>query len=264
VDVRRRRRDRARAPGVGVPRHPALRLGLLAGLVVTAFILVASSGSLSADGLRDRIDGYGVAGPLVFVAVSTLLTPALFPGPLLAGAAGLLFGTALGTPLAIIAATLGATLAFVIARFLAHDAVEQMQGPRLRALRSWVGERGFLSVLYARIAPGVPYSLVNYAAGLSPIALRSFVAATAIGCSPRAFAYAALGGSFGDFGKPETVIALIVLVGMAALGLFLARRDLSAAAASRAAATGARARGRGPVGSGTATSSPDGPTADPQ
>jgi uncharacterized membrane protein YdjX (TVP38/TMEM64 family) len=186
---------------------------------------VALSGSLSAERVRHWVDGYGLLGPVVFVVVSSLLTVCLFPGPLLAGASGLLFGTALGTPISIVAATLGATLAFSLARWIAHDAVEELQGPRLRALRAWVGRRGFVSVLYARIMPGVPYTLVNYAAGLSPVALRSFVAATAIGCAPRAFAYTALGGSFGDLGSPETVIAIVVLVGMAIVGLVLARRE---------------------------------------
>jgi uncharacterized membrane protein YdjX (TVP38/TMEM64 family) len=189
---------------------------------------VALSGSLSAERVRDWIDGYGAAGPLVFIVVSALLTVCLFPGPLLSGASGLLFGTALGTPVSIAAATLGATLAFSLSRWIAHDAVEGLgpTHPRLRALREWVGRRGFVSVLYARIAPGIPYNLVNYAAGLSPVALRAFVAATAIGCAPRAFAYTALGGSFGDFGSPETVVALCVLVGMALAGLVLARREV--------------------------------------
>lgn len=164
----------------------------------------------------------------MFIAVSALLTVVLFPGPLLAGASGLLFGTALGTPVSIVAATLGATLAFSLARWLAHDAVQQLQGPRLAALRAWVGRRGFLSVLYARLAPGIPYNLVNYAAGLSPVTLRAFVAATAIGCAPRAFAYTALGGSLGDLGSPEALIAVGVLVAMALAGLVLARRDLRA------------------------------------
>ena len=57
--------------------------------------------------MRDWVDGYGVAGPLVFIAVSASLTVVLFPGPVLAGASGLLFGTALGTPVSIASATLG-------------------------------------------------------------------------------------------------------------------------------------------------------------
>jgi uncharacterized membrane protein YdjX (TVP38/TMEM64 family) len=207
---------------------PRLRLAVLAGTLATLVAFFALSGSLSVEGVRDRVDGYGAAGPFVFIAVSSCLTVCLFPGPLLAGASGLLFGTALGTPVSIVSATLGATLAFSLSRWWAHDAVEELAGPRLQALRAWVGRRGFVSVLYARIAPGVPYTLVNYAAGLTPIALRSFVAATALGCAPRAFAYTALGGSFGDFGSPETVVAIVVLVGMALAGLALARRDLAA------------------------------------
>jgi uncharacterized membrane protein YdjX (TVP38/TMEM64 family) len=214
----------------GAPPEPArgglapwARLASLAFVVATAFAVVALSGSLSADRVRDWIDDLGAAGPLLFIPISAALTVALFPGPLLAGASGLLFGTALGTPVSIASATLGATLAFSLSRWWAHDAVEALAGSRLQALRSWVARRGFLSVLYARIVPGVPYSLVNYAAGLTPIALRAFVAATALGVAPRAFAYTALGGSLGDLGSPEAIIAIVVLVAMAVGGVLAVR-----------------------------------------
>jgi uncharacterized membrane protein YdjX (TVP38/TMEM64 family) len=208
-------------------RAAVLRLAALAA-VLAAFVLVfALSGSLSADRVRGWMDGFGAVGPLVFIAVSASLTVVLFPGPVLAAASGLLFGTALGTPVSICAATLGATLAFSLSRWWAHDAVLALAGPRVMALRAWVGRRGFLSVLYARIAPGVPYTLVNYAAGLTPVALRSFVAATALGVAPRAFAYTALGGSLGDLRSPEAVAAVVVLVVMALAGLLLGGLDVA-------------------------------------
>jgi uncharacterized membrane protein YdjX (TVP38/TMEM64 family) len=203
-----------------------VRLGLLAVLMVAAFATVVSSGSLSSQRVRGWVDGYGVVGPMLFVVVSSLLTVCLFPGPLLSGASGLLFGTALGTGVSIVSATLGAVLAFSLARWLAHDAVEELQGRRLAALRAWVGRRGFLSVLYARLAPGMPYSLVNYAAGLSPVKLGAFAGATALGCAPRAFAYTALGGSLDDLGSPEAISAFVVLVVMAIAGLVFGRRNL--------------------------------------
>jgi uncharacterized membrane protein YdjX (TVP38/TMEM64 family) len=218
---------------------------MLAALVGAAFAVVALSGSLSAGRVRGWVDGYGVAGPLVYIVVSACLTVALFPGPLLSGASGLLFGTALGTPVSIAAATLGACLAFSISRRMAGDAVEHLAGPRLRGLSAWVGRRGFVSILYARIAPGVPYNLVNYAAGLTPVALRTFAAATAIGCAPRAFAYTALGGSFGDFGSPETIVAICVLAIMAVGGLVVARRDLRASGSGTGSSSpGARSAAR--------------------
>jgi uncharacterized membrane protein YdjX (TVP38/TMEM64 family) len=232
--------DRARPPGGGVLRRPVVRLGALGGVLVAGLLLVALTGDISSDRVRDWVDGYGAAGPLVFIAVSSCLTVVLFPGPLLAGAAGLLFGTALGTACAIVAATTGATLAFSISRWIAHDAVEEMAPPRVQALRAWVGRRGFLSVLYARLAPGIPYNLVNYAAGLTPVRLRDFVAATAIGCSPRAFAYAALGGSLDDLTSPEAIIAIALLVGMAlGAGLIAFRRSGPGRARSSPAARSA-------------------------
>lgn len=201
-----------------------LRLGSLAVTLAAASALVLLSGSLSADEVRDRVDGMGAAGPLLFIPISAALTLVLFPGPLLAGASGLLFGTALGTPVSIASATLGATLAFCVARWWAHDAAEEIAGGRVARLRVWVGDRGFVSVLYARLVPGLPYTLVNYAAGLTPILLRSFVAATAIGVAPRSFAYTALGGSLGDLGSPEAIAAITLLVLMALAGAPLALR----------------------------------------
>jgi len=206
-------------------RAAVVRLAALAATLATFVAVLALSGSISADRVRDWVDGYGAAAPLVFIAVSASLTVVLFPGPVLAAASGLLFGTALGTPVSIASATLGATLAFCLSRWWAHDAVVALAGPRLEALRTWIGRRGFLTVLYARIVPGMPYTLVNYAAGLTPIRLRSFVAATAIGVAPRAFAYTALGGSLGNLASPEGLAAVVVLVAMALAGLALARRE---------------------------------------
>ncbi|MEP6954617.1 MAG: VTT domain-containing protein, partial [Solirubrobacteraceae bacterium] len=150
----------------------------------------------------------------------------LFPGPLLAGASGLLFGTALGFPVTLVSAVLGACLAFSLSRWWAHDAVLELAGRRLLALRAWLGRREFLSVLYARIAPGVPYTLVNYAAGLTAIRLHIFAGATAIGAAPRAFAYTALGGSLGNLRSPEAIAAFAVLVVMALAGALLLRHDV--------------------------------------
>jgi uncharacterized membrane protein YdjX (TVP38/TMEM64 family) len=219
-----------------------LRLGALAVGLVAAFALVAGFGDLSAGRVRDWVQDAGVWAPVAFVAISAALTVAFFPGPLLAGASGLLFGTALGFPLSLTAAVLGASAAFLIARAVGRDAAERVAGPRVGALREAVGRRGFLAVLYARILPGVPYSLVNYGAGLTTIPLRVFAAATALGAAPRAFAYTALGGSLDDLGSPEAIVAIAVLVVMAAGGLIAFRRS----------------------GSGGGSSSPASPTAAPR
>ena len=196
-------------------RAARVRLIALALIVGSLFALVALSGSLSSDRVRDWIEPFGIAAPLVFIVVSSSLTVALFPGPLLSGASGLLFGTALGFPISVVSATLGACLAFSVSRHIGAAPVERLAGQRLTGIKGWIEERGFLSVLYLRIAPGVPYNLVNYAAGLTRIPLRTFALATALGCAPRAFAYTALGGSLDNLTSPEALIAFGVLIAMA-------------------------------------------------
>jgi uncharacterized membrane protein YdjX (TVP38/TMEM64 family) len=214
---------------------PRLRLLTLAAAIVCLLILVASSGTLSSKEIQERVDDLGWIGPVLYIPLSALLTVLCVPGPLLAGAAGLIFGTALGTPVAIVSATLGASLAFLVSRRLGADALDQLTHHRITKLKAIVEGRGFMSVLYARIAPGMPYNLVNYAAGLTRIPLRTFAAATAIGCAPRAFAYAALGGSLDDLSSPQAIVAFAVLAGMALLGAVLLGRDVRRERAARAA-----------------------------
>ena len=192
-------------------------------------MLVATQGDLSSERVRGWVDDAGVWAPVAFVLISAALTVAFFPGPLLAGASGLLFGTAAGFPLSLCAAVLGASAAFLIARAAGREPVERLAGPRVRALRDAIARRGFLAVLYARIVPGVPYNLVNYGAGLTAIRLPVFAAATALGAAPRAFAYTALGGSLDDLGSPEAIVAIVVLVVMAVGGLVALRRSGSGA-----------------------------------
>jgi uncharacterized membrane protein YdjX (TVP38/TMEM64 family) len=228
------------------PRRAWLRLGALAAGILAALLIVGTLTGFSARGVRDWVDGFGVAAPLVFIVVSAALTCALFPGPVLAAASGLLFGTALGFPVSLCSATLGAACAFEISRRVGSGAVDQLAGPRLGRIRDWIGRRGFVAVLYARIVPGMPFTLVNYAAGLTPLRLPVFAAATALGAAPRAFAYTALGGSFGNWKSPETIVAAVVLVAMAVVGLVLLRREVR------------------PPGSATCSSSPASPTAGPR
>lgn len=210
------------------PRAARLRVAALAAAVGALFALVALTGGVSPGRVRDAIDPLGAAAVPAFIAVSALLTCALFPGPLLAAASGLLFGTAVGTPVSIVSATLGAVLAFSIARWVAHDAVDALAGSRLRGVQAWIERRGFWAVLYARIAPGVPYTLVNYVAGVTRVRLAAFAAATAIGVAPRAFAYTALGGSLDDLGSPEAIVAIVLLVLMAVGGAVALRMEGSA------------------------------------
>ena len=92
----------------------------------------------------------------------------------------------------------------------------------MRVWQDRIERGGFLAVLYARIAPLSPFVGINYAAGLTRLPLRTFVARHRDRDLARAFAFTALGGHLDDLGSPEAIAAFAVLVVMALGGGFLA------------------------------------------
>ena len=200
-------------------RLAALAFGLAA-IAVAVFVTV----SRSPEHVRDIVDGTGAWAPVLFIPLSAALSCAFFPGQLLAGASGLLFGTAAGTPITIVAATLAAVTAFSISRHGGRGALDELSGPRIRTWQDRIERGGFLAVLYARIAPLSPFVAINYVSGLTRLRMGTFALATVIGIAPRAFAYTALGGHLDDLGSPEALAAIAVLVVMGLAGGFLAWR----------------------------------------
>lgn len=184
------------------------------------------------DDLRDFIAGAGPAGPIVFVIAYAVLTVLLVPGSVLTLAAGTFFGPLWGTLLTATGATLGATAAFIVARRAGRRQVERRLGARAERADAWIAGRGFLSVLYVRLIPAVPFNVFNYAAGLTAIGLRDYVAATALGILPGTFAFVALGDALGDPGSQRFLLALGLVLALAVSAPLIdrARRRRAAAA----------------------------------
>lgn len=210
-------------------RAPVARLGLFIALLAALFLAATLGGwRPDAEQIREWADGLGPAGPLAFVPLSAALSCLFVPGPVLAGAAGLLFGIALGTPVALVSAVLAATAQLLIARHVAGRQVSSILPERVRRIDAFIERRGFLAVLYARLAPGIPYTLTNYGAGLTRLRVRDMAAGTAVGAVPRTFAYVSLGGNLDDLGRPEAIVAIVLLVVMAVGGIVVGRRQIAA------------------------------------
>ena len=205
-----------------------LRLAIFAAIVLGLFATATLSGSLpNADEVSDWGEDLGWAGPLVFAPAAACALCLFVPGPVLAGGAGLLFGTAAGTPIALAFIVLGAVMQMSISRYLAGDAAVHLLPERVKRYDRFIEERGFWAVFYMRLAPAVPYNLVNYGAGLTSLRVRAMAAGTAVGALPRTFAWVALGGSLDDLGSPEAKAAIALLIVMAVFGAVMARRQLA-------------------------------------
>jgi VTT domain len=134
---------------------------------VLAFLAAVLLLPHSPSALRDLVLAAGVAAPLPALAAWIVLTPAVFPGTVLAAARGLAFGAVWGTALAWGGAVLGGLAAFTLGRTLARRPALRLmrRSARLAGLHAMLERRGFGAVLAARLMPGVPASGLCYAAG---------------------------------------------------------------------------------------------------
>jgi uncharacterized membrane protein YdjX (TVP38/TMEM64 family) len=198
---------------------PPRRLARLAPVVVVAVAAAVALPHSPAE-LRHLVLAAGVAAPLVLLGAWVVLTPALFPGPVLAAAGGLAFGAATGTALSCAGAVLGGLAAFAVARLVARGAIAShlLRSARLARINALLERRGFAAVLAARLMPGVPATGLYYAAGASSVRRSAFTAAIALGALLRTTPYALLGDGLAT----GSALPFIAAAASAAVGAALA------------------------------------------
>lgn len=201
-----------------------LRLVLLALLLPTLAIVLSVTDVVDVDALRRWVQDAGPAAPVAYVALSVLLGALLVPGPLLTGAAGLLFGAASGTALALLSSVLSAVVALLVGRWIGRAGARELAGEWAEALEGLLVRHGLLAVIGQRLVPGVPDAPLSYLAGALGIRAWQIAAGTAVGSAPRTFAYAAFGASVGDPRSPLALAGGLTWVLAALVGAEVARR----------------------------------------
>ena len=198
------------------------------------------------------VDGLGVWGPVVFVVGYIASVIAFVPASILTLAAGAIFGVALGTVYVLVAATVGAAVSFLVARHLARDAVERRLAgnTRFAALDRAVGAEGRKIVFLLRLSPVFPFTLLNYALGLTNVRFGDYLIACA-GMIPGTLLYVYSGKLAGDVavlasGAPVQkgsgyyaflTVGLVATVVVTTMVTRLARRALDEATASPVSAS---------------------------
>jgi uncharacterized membrane protein YdjX (TVP38/TMEM64 family) len=176
--------------------------------LITLVVLLAAAAALlmaGREGVRfvprfaAWVDGLGPWGMAAYIAGYGIATVAFIPGSVLTVAAGALFGVVRGTVVAFIGATLGSTLAFLVSRYLARPWVVRRaaQDRRIRRLDRAVGVHGFRLVFLLRLSPVLPFTLMNYALGITRVRFRDYLLASA-GMLPGTLLYVYTGKVAGD------------------------------------------------------------------
>jgi uncharacterized membrane protein YdjX (TVP38/TMEM64 family) len=190
---------------------------------VVALVVLGRSFAGALPRFAAWIDSLGVWGPAAFVTGYAIAVVAFVPASVLTLAAGAIFGLARGVVYVFIAATLGAAAAFLVARYVARGAVERRLAgtPRFAAIDRAVGAEGRKIVFLLRLSPAFPFTLLNYALGLTRVRFADFVLASA-GMLPGTFLYVYYGKLAGDVAALATAPAAAKGVGyylVLALGL---------------------------------------------
>jgi len=202
-------------------------LGLAAVAIVLFFVfdlgrfLTLAALKANHQALIELYQTHGLLTVAAFMAIYIVQTALSLPGAaILSLAAGALFGAVAGTVYAVVAATIGATLAFLVTRYLLREAVLGRFGARLEGINRELADRGFNYLLFLRLVPVFPFFLINLAAGLTRLPLRTFVLATLVGIIPGGFVYVNAGASLATVDSLAAVASPRVLGSFVLLGLF--------------------------------------------
>lgn len=204
-----------------------LRVSMAAAILVAAWYF-NHTGLL--ERILDWIRSYGVWGPAVFFLVQILACLFFVPSVLFTFSGGVLFGIYLGFALSLWGVALGSLGALLIGRYLARGLVEKAFGhnPEFQKLAQAMQKKGWKMVCFARLSPVFPFTVGNYAFGLTSIPARHYFGASLLGTIPSTAVYSYLGaitGSLailGDAHRAKTPLEWILMaVGLAAT-LFLA------------------------------------------
>ena len=190
----RRQPDQAAKKG---PRWwPWAAVGFLALVLCLGWFLLPLREWIEA--LQSWLLGLGLWGVLIFISILIVVTFLPAPDWPLPIAAGYVYGF-WAFPLTYASIVFASVLAFVAARYLLRDRIRSLLNRRskYRKLDKAVADDGWKVVVLMRLSPIVPFSLQNYALGVTAILFLQYLTATLIGIAPGIMIYV----YFGIFSK---------------------------------------------------------------
>ncbi len=154
---------------------------------------------LDVESVRAFAQGLGTAGPALFVLVVAGRSLLALPSQIVLIAAGLCFGTLVGTLVGGAGLMLSGLFLFTLARYAGRQAIEARIGPRQRQLLEIATHRsGAVALAIACGYPLLPLTPIQAAAGLTPMPVGFFIPAAFVGGLIRASIFAYFGNSLID------------------------------------------------------------------
>lgn len=170
---------------------------------------------------QEFIQGLGYMGYAGYIIIYILVAVFMFPASAVTIAAGIAFGPVLGAVLSLIGATIGAAVAFIIARYVARESILNKFGsnPLFNKIENGFKENGTNFLILTRLVPIFPYNIQNYAYGITPVKLRTFVVVSLITMAPGATIYAFMAGEIAVNGFSTRLMLQFAIAGIILFGV---------------------------------------------
>lgn len=163
---------------VGTKGTDLWKLVLFAAIVLSLIVLARIFGlGERLQELRDWIAAMGPRGMAVYVGLYIIAVVAAVPGLPISIAGAAIFGALKGVILVSIGSTLGASLSFLIARYLARDAVSRWiaGNEKFQRIDRLTERHGAIIIAITRLVPLFPFNLLNYGFGLTRVPFPTYV-----------------------------------------------------------------------------------------
>ena len=171
--------------------------GLLPVLLMVAVVYLVGRfgllGHLDRDWLLHQVADHPLAGNLVFIALTGLLTASGTPRQLIAFSGGYVFGAAMGTVISTIATTLGAIACYYVARLFLAPIIERGIFRQRPGIGDFLQRDTFRKTLIVRLFPVGNNLVTNVVAGSSAAPPLPFVTGSFLGYLPQMLIFALTG-----------------------------------------------------------------------
>ena len=173
---------------------------------------------------RDALAAFAAANPVAsigtFFAIYVAVTALSLPGAaIMTIAAGAVFGLTTGTIVVSFASSIGATLAFLVARYLLRDNVQNRFKDRLRSVNAGVERDGAFYLFSLRLVPIFPFFVINLVAGLTTLKTWTFYWVSQLGMLAGTLVFVNAGTQLGQVSSAGDILSPSLLGAFALLGI---------------------------------------------
>ena len=208
-------------------RNRIILVGVIAVLIALFFYFdLGQYASLEALKARQaQLDAFNQENPwtvmVAYFSLYVVVAGLSLPGAVIFTiAGGAIFGLAKGLLLVSFASSIGATFAFLAARYLFRDAIQNKFGDKLTRINNNIEKDGAFYLFTIRLVPVFPFFLVNLVMGLTKLKTGVFYIVSQLGMLAGTAVFVNAGTQLAQIDNLAGILSPKLIASFALLGVF--------------------------------------------